>query len=84
MSVLEIICGIVMIIASLVIIAVIMLQESKQANGLDAVTGASSDNYLGRNGGNTKEAFLAKLTKILAVIFMVVAFGITLLVKFVD
>lgn len=85
MSVLEIICGIVMIIASLVIIAVIMLQESKQANGLDAVTGtSSSDNYLGRNGGNTKEAFLAKLTKILAVVFMVVAFGITLLVKFVD
>jgi len=61
MSVLEIICGIVMIIASLVIIAVIMLQESKQANGLDAVTGtSSSDNYLGRNGGNTKEAFFSK------------------------
>ncbi len=78
----EIIGGVILLIASIIIIAVVMLQESKQANGMNAVTG-STDTYIGRNGNRTKDAFYAKLTKILAIAFFVLAIVLNLVVRFV-
>ena len=69
MSVIEIISG-------------IMLQESKQANGLSALDGGASETYVSRYGAKTKEKFYAKLTKILAVIFFVVSLIVDLVIKF--
>ncbi len=80
MGVLEIIGGILLLVASVIIIFVIMLQESK-TEGIGALTG-SSDTYVGRNGAKTKEAFLVKLTKILAVAFFVVALAMNVILKF--
>lgn len=78
----EIIGGVILLIASIIIIAVVMLQESKQANGMNAVTG-SSDTYISRNGNRTKDAFYAKMTKILAITFFVLAIILNLVVRFV-
>lgn len=83
MSVLEIISGVLMLLASIILIGLIMGQESKQANGLDALSGGSnSDNFIGRNPARTREAFLAKLTKIGAVVFFVVSLALNLFVHF--
>lgn len=82
MNIFEIIGASILLIVGIIIIAVIMLQESKQANGLDALTGGSTENYLGKNNTKTKEAMLAKLTKVLAILFFVIAFGLNLMVKF--
>jgi preprotein translocase subunit SecG len=79
MNALEIVGGILLIIASIFIICVIMLQEGKQA-GMGALTGeASTDNFIGRNGGRTKDAFYSKLTKITAVVFFVVTLAMNLI-----
>ncbi len=82
MNILVIVGASILLLIGIIIIGVIMLQESKQANGLDALTGGSTDNYLGRNATKTKEAMLAKLTKVLAIAFFVIAFGLNLVVKF--
>lgn len=82
MNVLLIIGASILLLVGIIIIGIIMLQESKQANGMDALTGGSTDNYLGKNVTKTKEAMLARLTKVLAILFFVIAFGINLLVKF--
>lgn len=78
----EIIGGILLLLSGLLIILVVMLQESKQANGMNAITGSSAENYVGRNGAKTKDAFLAKLTKILAIAVFVLAIVLNLVVRF--
>lgn len=75
--------GIVLLIASLIIIVIIMLQETKQADGMNAVTGGARDTYIGRNGNRTKDAMLAKVTKVSAIVFFVLVIVLNLLVKFV-
>jgi len=82
MSVLQIICGIFMLLACVCIISFVMMQESKQSNGLSALNGSSSDMMMNRNVGNTKEAFYAKLTKILAIVFFALAVILNLLTRF--
>ena len=82
MTVLQIIGAVIMLIASLCMICFVMMQESKQQNGLGALTGESTDAFSSRNFGKTKEAFYAKLTKILAIIFFVVALAMNLFIRF--
>lgn len=83
MNAFEIAGGIVLLIASIIIITIIMLQETKQADGMNAVTGGARDTYIGRNGNRTKDAFYAKLTKIVAVVFFIIVIVLNLLVKFI-
>ena len=77
MSVINIICGIVLILASIMIIALVSMQESKK--GMSALTGGQSES-IGRNYGRTRDAMLVKGTKILTAVF----FALTILVAIVD
>lgn len=70
MSVFEIIGGILLLAASLIIIVLVILQEVKQ-QGMETITGSSSDSYYGKNKGRTRDALLAKITKIAAIAFFV-------------
>lgn len=71
MSVVRTILLIVFIIVSLVLAALILMQEGKSA-GLGAISGAA-ETYWGKNKGRSMEGTLVKLTKILAVLFFVLA-----------
>ena len=82
MSVIEIISDIVLLVSCVIINFVIMLQESKQANGLNALDGGASETYVSRYSAKTKEKFYAKLTRILAIIFFVVSLIVDLVIKF--
>lgn len=74
MTVLEWVSGSLMLIASIIIIVLIMGQETKQANGMDALSGGSGgDNFIGKNGAKTRDAYLGKITKVVAIVFFVVA-----------
>ena len=77
MDLIQIISGVLLIISCLVIILVVLIQESKDAGMTSAITGASNDSFYGKNGGKTREAKLAKFTKLAAFIF----FAATLLVN---
>ena len=80
MSALQIVLGIVLIVLAVSIIVLVMLQESHQQGLSGAISGGSSESFFGKNKGRTDEAKKAFLTKVLAVVFMVLAL-VTVLVS---
>ena len=66
--------GIVLVLSAIVIVVTVMLQKSKQ-QGLSGAIAGGADTFFEKNKGRTKEAFLAKITKIIAGVFFVVALG---------
>ena len=69
--------GILMVIS--VVLAVIILLQSKRSAGLGAVNGASNgDSYWSKNKANSMEGALEKYTKIGGALFMIIAFIINL------
>lgn len=75
MGIIEIIAAIVLIIACIIIVAVVLMQESKQGMS-NVITGGSNDNYFQKNSGRTKEAQLARFTKVAAITFFIVAIAV--------
>lgn len=71
MGLIQIICGVLLLIACAVIILVVLLQESKDPGMTSAITGASNDSFYGKNGSKTREAKLVRFTRIAAIIFFV-------------
>ena len=80
MSAWEIVIGIVLILFSLVIIAVVLLQEGRQAN-LGAISGAA-DSFMEKGKARTLDAFLAKWTKIISVAFFILVFAGMLITQY--
>ena len=71
METLRTVLSIVYIIACVVLIVVVLMQEGKD-QGLGAISG-SAESYWGKNKGRSMEGKLVKLTTFLSVIFVVVA-----------
>ena len=71
MAVLKTVLTVVFIIICIALTVIILLQEGKSA-GLGAIAGAA-DTYWGKNKGRSMEGMLVKITKILAVFFMLLA-----------
>ncbi|BCI60872.1 preprotein translocase subunit SecG [Solibaculum mannosilyticum] len=70
MSGLDIALGIVLMIFAIAIIAVVLLQESRQA-GLSGVIAGGADSFLSKNKARTADAILARITKFIAIAFFV-------------
>ncbi|MFG6368807.1 MAG: preprotein translocase subunit SecG [Lachnospiraceae bacterium] len=71
MAVLRIILTIILIVVSIAFTVIVLMQEGKSA-GLGAISGAA-ETYWGRNKGRSMEGALVKLTKILGIVFMLLA-----------
>lgn len=71
MAVLKIILTVVFIIISIALTVIILMQEGKSA-GLGAIAGAA-DTYWGKNKGRSMEGRLVTATKIMVVLFIVIA-----------
>ena len=71
MAVLKIILSVIFIIISIALTVIILMQEGKSA-GLGAIAGAA-DTYWGKNKGRSMEGRLVTGTKILVVLFVVIA-----------
>ncbi len=74
--VLRTILTVVFIIICIALTLIVLLQEGKSA-GLGAVAGAA-ESYWGKNKGRSMEGNLVKITKILAVLFLVLAIVLNL------
>ena len=75
----QIIGGIIMLVCSVLIIAVTMMQEQKQQDMGSALSG-QSDNFFGKgNVSSSKEQALARLTKLLAIVFFVVTLAVNII-----
>lgn len=71
MAALRTIVTIIFIIICIVLTVLVLMQEGKAA-GLGAISGAA-ESYWGKNKGRSMEGALVKMTKILAIVFMVLA-----------
>jgi preprotein translocase subunit SecG len=71
MNVVRTILLIAFIIVSVILAALVLMQEGKSA-GLGAISGAA-ETYWGKNKGRSMEGTLVKITKILAVLFFILA-----------
>ena len=77
MTPVQIALSIIYFLVALALIAIVMLQSGKSA-GLSSVFGGS-DTFLARNKSKTFDARLARLTKWVAVVFMILTLVICLL-----
>ncbi len=74
--------GALLILASIIIIAVVLLQEGRSQNLSGAITGGV-DTFLGKTKGRTIEAKLEKITKWLIVAFFVLVLAAFLIFLFI-
>lgn len=75
--------GGVLIVLALIIIAVILLQEGRR-KGISGVIAGGADTFLSKGKAKAVDAVLAKWTKYIAMVFMllvVVCFALSLILK---
>ena len=80
MSVYEYIIGAILILFSVLIVAVVLFQEGRQAN-LGVISGAA-DSFMDKTMAKTWDARLAKWTKVIAITFFVLVFAGMLVTQF--
>lgn len=78
MNTLNLILTIVQVLCGLAVIAVVMLQSGKSA-GLSGAIAGGADTFLAKNKAKSWDSKLAKMTKWVAIGFMVVTFVICLI-----
>ena len=71
MEALRVVINIIFILVCVALTVLVLMQEGKSA-GLGTISGAAAT-YWGRNKGRSMEGMLVKITKILAVFFMLLA-----------
>ena len=71
MAVVKTILTVVFILICLAMTVIILMQEGKSA-GLGAIAGAA-DTYWGKNKGRSMEGMLVKITRVLVILFMLIA-----------
>ena len=69
MSTLFVIAKVIYILICVVLTAIVLMQEGKNAGLSGSISGAA-ETYWGKNKGRSMEGMLVKSTKILSVVFM--------------
>ena len=69
---------IIQVLASLFLIAVVLLQSGKRSGLSGAISGAA-DTFLSKNQAKTWDARLAKMTTWVAILFIVLTLGLNLI-----
>ena len=71
MTAVNIISGIILVIASVLIILLVLFSDTRNS-GISSAIGGSQESFFG-NSGNTREAKMDRITKISVVVFFIVA-----------
>ncbi len=84
MEIYEIICGAVVLLFSLLIIVLCLMQDDKAQDSMtSALGGGFNESFYGQNEGNTREAALAKLTRIIGILAFVVILSMNVVVPYI-
>ena len=75
MGVIEVIGGVILLVAAVIVIVSTMLQEGKQG-ALNALAGSNESSYIGKNKNRSFQATLVRVTKYFGVVFMVVTLAV--------
>lgn len=78
MTTLSLIITIIQLLACLFLIAVVLLQSGKRSGLSGAIAGAA-DTYMTKNKAKSLDAKLAKMTKWVAVVFVVLTLALNML-----
>lgn len=68
---LDIIFGIILLVASVFLIVAVLLQSGKAEAGLSGAIAGGSETFFGKEKGKTMDKMLSKLTTIVAIIFVI-------------
>ena len=81
MSALQIVMGALMIVTSIIIVILVLMQQSR-SEGLSGAIAGGAESFLGKNKSRSIESKLVRITKVLAIIFFAIsiATGIILMV----
>lgn len=79
MSPIEIGAGIVLALCAVIIILVVLVQDSKDDGLTSAIGGGYNDSFFGKNAGNTRDAKLNKMTRNAAVILFVLTIAVSII-----
>ena len=82
MTAVNIISGIVLVIASVAIVLAVLFTDTHNS-GLNSAIGGSQDSFFRRNGGNTREAKINRATTVITIVFFVVAVVVNIVTKIV-
>ena len=78
MTTTQLVLSIIYFIVALALVAVVMLQSGKSA-GLSGAIAGGADTFLSKNKAKSADARLARMTKWVAVVFMILTLVICLL-----
>ena len=77
MDILRTIVMVLFVLISIILVIVILMQESK-TSGLSCAINGVADTYWGKNKGRSMEGKLVKATKVLAVLFFIIALALNM------
>lgn len=78
MSTPQLVLSIIIVVACVFLIGVVLLQSGKNSGVAGALSGGS-DTFLAKNQGNTWDHRLARITRVVAVVFMLAVLILNLL-----
>lgn len=76
MGALKIVISVLYIIVSVALVILVLMQEGK-AQGLGSIAGAA-ETYWGKNKGRSMEGMLVKITRVLAILFMLLTMALNM------
>ncbi|MBE6873414.1 preprotein translocase subunit SecG [Ruminococcus sp.] len=79
MSPIEIGAGVVLALCSVIIILVVLVQESKDDGLTSAIGGGYNDSFYGKNTGNTRDAKLNRMTRNAAIVMFVLTIAVSII-----
>ena len=82
MATIEIVLGIVLMVISVALVLFVLFQSGKDKNLSGAISGAA-DTFMEKGKARTLDAFLAKWTKVISIVFFVLVFAGMLITQFV-
>jgi preprotein translocase subunit SecG len=82
MSVIQIISSIMLLISSVVLIIIVLSQHGRSAYLGGAIAGGAAESFLGKNKGRTLDAKLTRVTKWIAITFVVLTVAINVFIAF--
>lgn len=78
----EIIIGAVILVICIFLVILCVVQGKKDQGMTSAITGSQNDSAFSKNGTRTREAQLARITKVLSVLFFVTIFVLNIINAF--
>ena len=82
MSMVEFVMGVLLLISCLIIVIVVLMQDSKDQGLTSSIGGGATDTFFGRNESRTKEARLNRWTKFAAFLFFVLTLAVNVAIPF--